>query len=141
LCVFRLQQTVRESGASVTHAYLPTLPADETQMIQLFQNLIANAIKFHKAEEVPQIHIQAQKQERHWLFSVQDNGFGIDPRFHDRIFVIFQRLHNRESYQGTGIGLAVRKRIVERHGGTIWVESMKGQGATFYFTLPIQQDP
>ena len=110
--------------------------ADERQLGQLFQNLIANAIKFH-GEESPRVHVSAERRPGDWLFSVRDNGIGMDPQYAERIFVIFQRLHDREEYPGTGIGLSICKKIVERHGGKIWVVSESGQGATFHFTLPI----
>ena len=110
--------------------------ADSTQLIQVFQNLIFNGIKFH-SDEAPKIHISSEKKESEWVFSVQDNGIGIDPQYSEKIFEIFKRLHTREKYSGTGIGLAICKRIVERHGGCIWVESELGKGSTFYFTLPI----
>ncbi len=129
-----LQMTIEENGASVTFDELPTLMADEAQLGQLFQNLIVNAIKF-RGEQAPKIHISAQRSEKGWQFSVRDNGIGIAPEYFERIFVIFQRLHARDQYPGTGIGLAVCKRIVERHGGHIWVESLPGQGAIFCFTL------
>jgi light-regulated signal transduction histidine kinase (bacteriophytochrome) len=137
-----LQMAIEENGAVVTHDLLPTVTADVTQLIQLFQNLIGNAVKF-RGEESPRIHISASetfevsKTSKVWRFSVQDNGIGIDPEYHDRIFLIFQRLHTREEYPGTGIGLAVCKKIVERHGGRIWVESQSGKGSTFYFTIPM----
>ena len=105
-------------------------------MIQLFQNLISNGIKFH-SDDPPKIHVSAEKKENEWLFSVQDNGIGINPQYSERIFEIFKRLHTRDKYHGTGIGLAICKRIVERHGGRIWVESELCKGSTFYFTLPI----
>ena len=131
-----LRVAVEESGAVVTHDPLPTVMADGRQLGQLFQNLIGNAIKF-RGEEPPQVHMSAERRPNEWLFSVRDNGVGVDPQYAERIFVIFQRLHNREEYPGTGIGLAICKKIVERHGGRIWVVSQTGQGATFHFTLPI----
>jgi PAS domain S-box-containing protein len=130
-----LSMTIEENNAIVTNDDLPEVMADETQLIQLFQNLIGNAIKFHKPGESPRIHISAQRKNEDWVFSVRDNGIGIDPQYFDRIFVIFQRLNTREEYKGTGIGLAICKKIVERLGGKIWIESQPGQGATFYFTL------
>ena len=125
-----------QNRAVVTHDPLPTVMADRGQLGQLFQNLIGNAIKF-RGEEPPQIHVSAEQRTGEWLFSVRDNGIGVGPQYAERIFVIFQRLHNREEYPGTGIGLAICKKIVERHGGRIWVVSHTGQGATFHFTLPI----
>jgi light-regulated signal transduction histidine kinase (bacteriophytochrome) len=107
---------------------------DNAQMVQLLQNMIGNAIKFRGAEP-PHVHVGVRKQAEHWLFFVRDNGIGIDPQHTERVFVIFQRLHNRAEYPGTGIGLAICRKIVERHGGSIWVESVPGKGATFYFTL------
>jgi signal transduction histidine kinase len=134
--VFSHQIMIKEAGAVVTKDDLPTVMGDETQLSQLFQNLIDNAIKFRRAEETPKVHISAQRKGNDWEFSVQDNGIGIDPQYFDRIFIIFQRLHSREAYEGTGIGLAVCMRIVERHGGRIWVESEPGRGSLFHFTLP-----
>jgi two-component system, chemotaxis family, sensor kinase Cph1 len=119
----------------VTHDLLPTVVADDTQLTQLFQNLISNAIKF-RGDQPPRVHLSAARNENEWVFAVRDNGIGVDPEYADRIFVIFQRLHTSADYPGTGIGLALCKKIVERHGGRIWVDSHPGQGATFYFTLP-----
>jgi len=130
-----LKVTLEESGAVVTHDSLPTVMADSLQLGQLFQNLIGNAIKF-RGDERPRIHISASRNDSGWTFSVRDNGIGIAPEFTERIFIIFQRLHGPQQYPGTGIGLAVCKKIVERHGGRIWAESEVGKGATFYFTLP-----
>ncbi|MGH1392902.1 MAG: ATP-binding protein [Trichormus sp.] len=131
-----LRQRIVETKATITHEPLPTVMAGSTQLMQLFQNLIANAIKF-RSDKPPQIHIGAERLEDEWLFSVKDNGIGIDPQFSDRIFVIFQRLHTRDEYQGTGMGLAICKKIIECHRGRIWVESQLGEGATFYFTIPV----
>lgn len=125
-----------ETGAVITHDELPTVMADNTQLMQLFQNLIGNAIKF-RSSNPPQIHIGASRLEDAWLFSVKDNGIGIEAQYSDRIFVIFQRLHTRDEYAGTGMGLAICKKIVECHRGRIWVESELGAGATFYFTIPV----
>ncbi len=131
-----LMGLIEETGAIITHDELPVVAADETQMQQLYQNLIGNAIKFRKDDQAPAVHLGAEKKNGLWQMSVSDNGIGLDPQFKDRIFVLFQRLHGTEKYQGTGIGLAVSKRIIDRHGGRIWVESQAGEGATFFFTLP-----
>jgi chemotaxis family two-component system sensor kinase Cph1 len=133
-----LRGRIGETGAVITVDPLPTIVADGTQLMQLFQNLIGNAIKFRKAEETPHIHIGVQRQEDQWLFSVADNGIGFEPQFADRIFVIFQRLHTRDEYPGSGMGLAICKKIVECHRGRIWVEAVPDQGATFYFTIPVE---
>jgi PAS domain S-box-containing protein len=134
--VANLQVAIQENAAVITHEELPTILADATQMTQVIQNLVGNAIKFH-GEAPPRVHVSAARQGNTWVFSVRDNGIGIDSAFSDRIFVIFQRLHARGQYPGTGIGLALCKKIVERHGGTIRVESKPGQGATFLFTIPV----
>jgi len=130
-----LEASIKSDHAVVTHDPLPTLAVDAGQVRQLFQNLIGNAIKFH-GEQPPSIHVGAQRQDGRWVFSVRDNGIGIDPQYFERIFQIFQRLHTRKRYAGTGIGLAICKKIVERHGGAIWVESQPGQSTTFYFSIP-----
>ena len=134
-----LAMVIREQKAVVTHDPLPVLMCDPTKLGQLFQNLLSNGIKFH-GEEPPRIHVGVCKTEDEaaWLFSVSDNGIGIDQEYFDRIFVIFQRLHTRSKYPGTGIGLAICKRIVEQHEGKIWVESAPGKGCTFYFTIAIK---
>ncbi|MGO8761249.1 MAG: sensor histidine kinase [Desulfobaccales bacterium] len=129
-----LTRSVEESGAVITHDLLPTVPGDEVQLTQLFQNLIANAIKF-RGRETPRIHVSVENQGPQWVFAVRDNGIGIAPEQQERIFMIFQRLHHRSEFPGTGIGLAICKKIVERHGGRIWVESKPGEGAAFYFSL------
>jgi hypothetical protein len=133
-----LQVALAESDAQVTYHPLPTVSADATQLGQLFQNLIGNAIKF-QADRRPEIHVDFEERDGGYLFSVRDNGIGIEPQYVERVFAIFQRLHTRDEYPGTGIGLAVCKRIVERHGGRIWVESQPGEGSTFYFTLPAER--
>jgi PAS domain S-box-containing protein len=130
-----LQMAVEENEATITYDPMPHLKVDATQLAQVFQNLIGNSLKFRSGQP-PQVHIGAKRLDGGWQFSVRDNGIGIDPRYADRIFIIFQRLHTREEYSGTGIGLAICKKIVERHGGRIWMESQLGQGATFFFTLP-----
>lgn len=130
-----LKIAIDENNAIITHDPLPTLMADSTQMIEVFQNLISNAIKF-RSKESPQVHVSALKKRNEWVFSVRDNGIGIAPEFFDKLFILFQRLHSRSEYPGTGIGLAVCKKIVERHGGKIWVESEPDKGSTFYFSIP-----
>ena len=132
-----LQLSIEDSGATVTHDHLPTVIGDGAQLMRLFQNLIHNSLKF-KNDSPPLIHVSAEQCYGDWLFSFHDNGIGIDPQYADRIFIIFQRLHGREEYPGTGIGLAICKKIVERHGGRIWVQSEPGKGATFFFTIPRQ---
>ena len=135
-----LRASIDEAGATITHDALPTLCADGGQLTQLFQNLVANAAKF-RGERRPEIHVGARRADGGWVFSVRDNGIGIEPQYRDRIFLIFQRLHNRREYPGTGIGLAICKKIIERHGGRIWVESEAGQGSTFHFTIPDRAAP
>ncbi len=131
-----LSATIEQSGAVVTHDSLPVILADGNQLVQVFQNLVGNAIKY-RGTEVPRIHVSASKNgSPEWIFSVRDNGLGIDPKYFERVFVLFQRLHLQTEFEGTGIGLAVCKKIVERLGGRIWVESQLGQGSTFYFALP-----
>lgn len=132
--VQNLQTAVHESGAQVTHDHLPVVMADGSQLLQVFQNVIGNAIKF-RGSEPPAIHVSASKKDREWVFSVADNGIGIAPEHAEIIFVIFKRLHTRAEYPGSGIGLAICKKIIERQGGKIWVESPRGQGTTFKFTL------
>ncbi len=129
-----LRLAIQESGAVVTHDAMPKLVADISQLTQLFQNLIGNALKF-RGEHPPAVHIGLQRQSGDWVFSIRDNGIGIAPEYFERIFVIFQRLHGKQEYPGTGIGLAVCRKIVERHGGQIWLESKPGEGTTFYFKL------
>lgn len=130
-----LQINIKETQASIKIDPLPQILADPTQIRQLFQNLITNAIKFH-SDLPPVIIISAQKDKNEWCFCISDNGIGMEPKYYERVFMMFQRLHDREKYPGTGIGLTVCKKIVERHGGRIWVESVLGKGSSFYFTMP-----
>jgi light-regulated signal transduction histidine kinase (bacteriophytochrome) len=129
-----LELTIQDNDARITFDSLPVVTADESQLQQLFRNLIGNAVKY-RGQDPPQIRVSVQRQKGAWRFCVQDNGIGMESRFFDRIFQIFQRLHGRGRYNGTGIGLAVCKKIVERHGGSIEVESTPGQGSTFYFSI------
>jgi light-regulated signal transduction histidine kinase (bacteriophytochrome) len=133
-----LEVAIKENDALITHDSLPTVMADSTQLVGVFQNLIGNAIKF-RTNERPLVHISAEKTGDKWIFSVRDNGIGIAQEYNERIFTIFSRLHTQAEYPGTGIGLAICKKIVERHGGRIWVESQPGKGSTFLFSLPVQQ--
>jgi|GEM_PF-2129038 len=133
--IFNLKSSIEENNAIITYDSLPTINGDPSQIRQLFQNLISNAIKFH-GDATPEIHISARELDEEWLFGVMDNGIGIKPNHQEQIFSIFKRLHTRKDYEGTGIGLAICKRIVERHGGKIWVESEESVGSTFYLTIP-----
>lgn len=129
--------SIKENDVYVTRDPLPMVNGDYSQMVQVFQNLVGNAIKY-RGEESPKIHISAEKEDDNWLFKVEDNGIGIDPKYFERVFMIFKRLHTNEEYSGTGIGLAITKRIIERHGGDIWVDSQLGKGSKFYFNLPLE---
>jgi light-regulated signal transduction histidine kinase (bacteriophytochrome) len=132
-----LQAAIEESGAVVTHDPLPAVTTDDMQLAQIFQNLVGNAVKYRRADVAPQVHISATNSTGHeWVFAVRDNGLGIDPQYFARIFVLFQRLHGREELEGTGIGLAICKKMLERLGGKIWLESQPGKGSTFYFSIP-----
>ena len=132
--LLNLQAAIEESGASITVAALPRVRMHEFQLEQLFQNLIGNAIRYRNG--APRIKIAATLQDKNWLFSVQDNGIGIEPQFKEQIFGVFKRLHTNSEYPGTGMGLAICQRIIERAGGRIWVESEPEKGSTFYFTIP-----
>ena len=136
--LFYLKSLIEDCNIEITRDELPKIVADQGQLTKVFQNLISNSIKFSKPDEPPKIHISAElsKKNSEYIFSVQDNGIGMDSQYVERIFTIFQRLHTLDEYKGTGIGLAVVKRIIERHGGRVWVESELGVGSTFYFTLP-----
>lgn len=133
--VENLQESIKTANATVTVGPLPAVLADAMQLTQLFQNLIGNAIKYRN-ERTPEIRVSAASTANEWIFSVEDNGIGIEPQYFERIFQMFQRLHTRNEYSGTGIGLAICRRIVERHGGRIWVESKYGLGSTFFFSIP-----
>jgi light-regulated signal transduction histidine kinase (bacteriophytochrome) len=130
-----LEVAVRESGAEVTRDALPIVEADPFQLVLVFQNLLSNAIKFRDGRP-PRVHVSARREGSAWLFSVRDNGIGIDPRRAREVFDLFRRLHPRERFPGTGVGLAICERVIRRHGGRIWVEPHEGDGATFCFTLP-----
>ncbi len=133
--LFNLEIVIEENQAIITNDHLPRICADHGQMIQLFQNLLGNALKY-RSQNIPQIHISARKIDKEWMFSVKDNGIGIDPQYNEQIFQIFRRLHTHDEYEGTGIGLAITKKIIQRHKGRIWVESELGKGSNFYFTIP-----
>jgi light-regulated signal transduction histidine kinase (bacteriophytochrome) len=132
--LYNLQEAIKESSAVITYDKMPILKVDKTQFIQLFQNLLSNAMKFRR-EEPPKIHIGVKKLNGEWQFSVRDNGIGIESKYFDKLFNIFYRLHTKEEYPGTGIGLPICKKIVQRYGGNIWVKSEFGKGSTFYFTI------
>ncbi|MFX1573843.1 MAG: ATP-binding protein [Promethearchaeota archaeon] len=132
--LFNLQESIKQSEAIITYDDMPVLKVDRTQFIQLFQNLLSNAIKFRR-QEPPKIHIGVKRTNNEWLFAIKDNGIGIESKYFDKLFNIFYRLHTKEEYPGTGIGLPICKKIVQRYGGKIWVESEFGKGSTFYFTI------
>jgi light-regulated signal transduction histidine kinase (bacteriophytochrome) len=132
-----LEVALEESAAQVTAGPLPEIVADASLLVQVFQNLIGNAIKF-RGSEPPSIHVWAERQESNWVFSIRDNGIGIDPQHSARVFQIFERLHGSDQYPGTGVGLAIAQKIIERHGGSIWFESQVRCGTTFHFSIPIQ---
>jgi light-regulated signal transduction histidine kinase (bacteriophytochrome) len=131
-----MERQIREANATMTIGDLPPIMADATQLEQVFTNLIGNALKYRRPDLTPSIRISAERMGKCWRFAVADNGIGIAPEFFDRIFVVFQRLHTKDEFEGTGIGLAIVKKIVERHGGRVSVTSVPGEGSTFFFTLP-----
>lgn len=135
--ITHLDQAIQESGASVTHDPLPTLSVDRGQMVRLFQNLIGNAVKYRKNDQAPMIHVSAEQKGTEWVISIRDNGIGFDPKFALTIFEPFKRLHTAQTYSGTGVGLAICRRIVQAQGGRIWAESQPDQGTTIRFTLPV----
>jgi len=135
-----LRQTIEEQQAEVTMDALPVVIGEAKHLTELMQNLLDNALKFRKSDVRPRIHISVEQRENEWVFGVHDNGIGIEPEYLDRIFIIFQRLHARPAYTGTGIGLAICRKIVEWHGGRIWAESRYGEGSSFYFTLPVKRE-
>jgi len=136
ICKLHLKLKIQENDAKVEHHQLPIVKANRMRMMQLFQNMISNAIKFKRPGTTPVVTIKAEEREADFLIAVQDNGIGIPEEFKERIFVIFQRLHTKQSYEGTGIGLAICHKIIKRLGGSIWVESTQGEGTCFYFTIP-----
>jgi PAS domain S-box-containing protein len=133
-----LDQAIQESGASVTHDPMPTLRVDRGQMVRLFQNLVGNGVKYRKPGRPAKVHISAEQNGAEWVISIRDNGIGFDPKYASTIFAPFKRLHTAEEYPGTGVGLAICRRIVQAQGGRIWAESQPGEGTTFYFTLPVE---
>src|SRR5690606_35907136 len=134
-----LESEIRDTGALITRTKLPVVVGDATQLVQLLLNLLQNAIKY-RSTEAPRIQVAAERRGDRWVFSVADNGIGIELRHAERIFEVFERLHTAQEYQGTGIGLAICRRVVQRHGGEIWVESEPGRGSTFFFTLPAVEE-
>jgi light-regulated signal transduction histidine kinase (bacteriophytochrome) len=130
-----LDSSIHDSGGQVTVGDLPTIMGDRSQLVQLVQNLIGNGLTYH-GDKPPNIHVSAEHRGKEWIFSICDNGIGIDPNHYEQIFEIFKRLHDQTEYPGTGIGLAVCRRVVDRHGGRIWVKSEPGHGSTFHFTIP-----
>jgi hypothetical protein len=132
-----LEVAIEESGAEVTQGRLPTVLGDRSQLVQLLQNLIGNAIKY-RDDRTPRVHVEADVQDDDWRFHVQDNGIGIDPEQHQRVFIMFERLHSPDRYPGTGIGLAICKKIVDRHGGRLWIEESGSEGTRFSFTIPMR---
>lgn len=136
--ITHLDQAIQESGARITHDPMPTLPVDRGQMVRLFQNLVGNAVKYRKPDQPSEIHISAEQKGTEWVISIRDNGIGFDPQFASAIFAPFKRLHTAEEYPGTGVGLAICRRIVQAQGGRIWAESQPGEGTTVFFTLPVE---
>jgi light-regulated signal transduction histidine kinase (bacteriophytochrome) len=132
----QLETSIQETGAVVTRDSLPVVNGDRLQLVQLVQQLVGNAIKYH-SDRAPRVHMSARKNGTAWRFRISDNGIGIHPRYQSKIFSLFRRLHTQQTYPGTGVGLPICRRVVHRHGGTIWVESEPGNGSTFYFTIPI----
>jgi light-regulated signal transduction histidine kinase (bacteriophytochrome) len=132
--VAALDSSITDAGGQITCGELPVVTGDRSQLVQLMQNLIGNGLKYH-GEKSPQVHVSAERKGEEWVFSVRDNGIGIEPKYYERIFEIFKRLHDQNEYPGTGIGLAVCRRVANRHGGRIWVESEPGCGSVFYFTI------
>jgi signal transduction histidine kinase len=139
LALDNLRMALNDSGAEVTHGPLPEVRGDEIQIVQLLQNLVGNAVKFRRPDRPPKIRVEAARGPKEWTFSVQDNGIGMDPIYSEQIFRIFERLHGRETYPGTGIGLAICKKLVERHDGRIWVDAKRDEGCVFHFTLPLAE--
>jgi hypothetical protein len=137
--LYNLRMAIQESAVRVTHDPLPTVLGDASQLTQVFQNFIGNAIKF-RGERPPEVHVGVEAKDGFWQFCVRDNGIGIAPEYFEKIFVLFQRLHGRTAYPGTGIGLAICKKVIERHGGRVWVESAPQSGSSFYFTVPIHKE-